>query len=331
MRVYIVTEGGKDIGFGHITRCSSLDQAFRREKIIPEVVVNKGLKSSELSGFARHSSFNWLKEKDRLYDMIDGSDVVVVDSYLAPRDIYEKISRCARRPVFIDDYKRLSYPNGIVVNGSVNAEVFRYPRRKGVRYLLGSRYIPVRKVFRKRKKRRIRRSLSRIMVTFGGYDGKNMTPFVLKALKDNLNGIKKRVISGKYYGDKTKKEIKRHMDADTELIKDADEQRMRDVMLDSDLAVSAGGQTLYELAATGTPAIAICVADNQSLNLKGFEAAGAVENIGWHDSPLLDERLSVAFRKLSGFNARSLMSGNGRRLVDGMGAFRIIKEIGCGK
>ena len=40
MRVFIITEGGRNIGFGHITRCISLYQAFERRKIIPELIVN---------------------------------------------------------------------------------------------------------------------------------------------------------------------------------------------------------------------------------------------------------------------------------------------------
>ena len=31
MKVFIITEGGKDIGFGHITRCFSLYQAFEEK------------------------------------------------------------------------------------------------------------------------------------------------------------------------------------------------------------------------------------------------------------------------------------------------------------
>ena len=40
MKVVIVTEGGKDIGFGHITRCISLYQAFEERGIIPEFIVS---------------------------------------------------------------------------------------------------------------------------------------------------------------------------------------------------------------------------------------------------------------------------------------------------
>jgi len=40
MKVFIVTEGGKNIGFGHITRCISIYQALEKRGILPEFIVN---------------------------------------------------------------------------------------------------------------------------------------------------------------------------------------------------------------------------------------------------------------------------------------------------
>ncbi len=38
---------------------------------------------------------------------------------------------------------------------------------------------------------------------------------------------------------------------------------MKNLMINNDLAISAGGNTLYELCACGIPTIAIIIADNQ--------------------------------------------------------------------
>ena len=38
-KVFILTEGGENKGFGHITRCTSLYQAFEEKGIIPEFIV----------------------------------------------------------------------------------------------------------------------------------------------------------------------------------------------------------------------------------------------------------------------------------------------------
>lgn len=40
MKFFIITEGSKNKGFGHITRCLSLYQAFEEKEIIPEPILN---------------------------------------------------------------------------------------------------------------------------------------------------------------------------------------------------------------------------------------------------------------------------------------------------
>ena len=40
MRVYILTEGGKDFGYGHVARCSSIHQAFEYYNVSPKFIVN---------------------------------------------------------------------------------------------------------------------------------------------------------------------------------------------------------------------------------------------------------------------------------------------------
>ena len=42
MKVFIITEGGKNIGFGHITRCLSLYQALK-EKVELEFIVDRSM------------------------------------------------------------------------------------------------------------------------------------------------------------------------------------------------------------------------------------------------------------------------------------------------
>ena len=40
VNVFILTEGGKNIGFGHITRCTSIYEAFDEIDIPPQFIVN---------------------------------------------------------------------------------------------------------------------------------------------------------------------------------------------------------------------------------------------------------------------------------------------------
>ena len=56
---------------------------------------------------------------------------------MAPLDLYKRISASSTYPVYIDDNIRLDYPEGAVLNGSINAEQLGYPNKLGIAtYLL---------------------------------------------------------------------------------------------------------------------------------------------------------------------------------------------------
>src|SRR4030095_10918806 len=95
---------------------------------------------------------------------------------------------------------------------------------------------------------------------------------------------------------------------------------MRSLMLAADVALCAGGQTLYELAATSTPALAIRTAANQTANLAAFNAAGIARWMGDAGDPMLDDGIVVALQGLlRDPEARVEMGNRGRAAVDGRG------------
>jgi spore coat polysaccharide biosynthesis predicted glycosyltransferase SpsG len=58
--------------------------------------------------------------------------------------------------------------------------------------------------------------------------------------------------------------------------------KMSEIMLRSDISISAGGSTLYELCACGTPTLGMVIADNQIEIVDMLSAEGYITNIGWH-------------------------------------------------
>ena len=132
MQVLIITEGSSDIGFGHITRCTSLYQAFEKKGIIPEFIINGDEIVNSLLNGKRCNLLDWLKNRKKLYSLVKGSNIVVIDSYLADSDFYDDISSIVKLSVYIDDNKRIDYPKGIVVNGTIFAEKMDYPKRETV-------------------------------------------------------------------------------------------------------------------------------------------------------------------------------------------------------
>ena len=325
MKVFIITEGSKNTGFGHITRCLSLYQAFKERGILPEFIINGDNNIEYLLQDVNYQIFNWLDEKNKLFEKVKYADIAIIDSYLADISVYNTLSNLVRLAVYIDDNKRLDYPEGIVVNGSIYAEELNYPYRNGVAYLLGTKYTPLRKEFWEVPKKKIKEKIESVMVTFGGDDAKNMTSKILAFLNDRYPNLIKNVIIGRAF--ENIDEIKKCADKNTNLICYPDAEKMKEIMFESDIAISACGQTLNELASVGVPTIGICIAENQLGNIKGWEKIGFLEYAGWYSKGNILEKIINVIEYLKDSKERKNKFKISRKFIDGKGALNTLTDI----
>jgi len=325
MKVFIITEGGKDIGFGHITRCLSLYQAFEEKEIIPEFILNSDDNIEYLLKGINYQKLNWIEKRDKLSELVKGAEITIIDSYLADSSFYIQISNLVKIPVYIDDNKRLDYPDGVVVNGNIHAEKLNYLKRDGLTYLLDTKYTPLRKEFWEVPEKKIKEKIESIVVIFGGDDARNMTPKILRFFKNEYSDVRKSVIIGNAFHNID--EIKKEADYNTKLIYYPNAQKMKEIMLESDIAISAGGQTLYELARIGVPTIGVCVAENQLGSIREWKKTGFLEYVGLYNENNIITRLDRSLKQLEDIKLRKAISRIGRKIVDGKGSLRIVKTL----
>jgi UDP-2,4-diacetamido-2,4,6-trideoxy-beta-L-altropyranose hydrolase len=328
MKVPAITEGGQAVGFGHLTRCLALCQAFELRGYCTEFIVagDDSVKSSGLLQGREFRVFDWKdkENKGKLLHVLKETDVVIVDSYLADKNLYKIISDEVHKAVFLDDTKRIDYPAGIVVNWSISAHELQYPEKEHVKYLLGPRYVSLRKAFHDVNKKEINREVNTVMVSFGGDDSKNLTPKIVEFLVSHYPGMRKNIVIGSAFKNTNIKEIENAADGKTGLVRSPGDEGMKTLMHESDIAICSGGQTLYELARVGVPTVAVIVAGNQENNVNGWEKAGFIEKAGsWTDVNLIDN-LSIKMRLLMDYDLRCKVSETGRRIVPGNGADKII-------
>lgn len=323
MKVLILTEGGTNIGFGHIARCLALCQAFEERGVIPRFLINGDASINDMLKGQDYRIFDWIREKEQLQQMLQGAEVVVIDSYLANPGFYREISKKTKISVYIDDNMRLKYPDGILINGNIYAEELNFPKKNGIIYLLGCRYTPLRKEFWDVPKKTINETVKEIMVTFGGNDAKGMTPIVLQLLIKNYPDLIKKVVLEKAFSNSI--EIEKLRDSRTELIYGPNALAMRQLMLDADIAISSGGQTLYELAMLGIPSIAIAVAKNQLNNVKYWQKVGFVNYAGdWRNKGNIIKGVCKQLDKLNDCETRKKSSAIGSEFIDGQGCLRAV-------
>jgi len=325
-KVVFFTESGEKIGLGHVYRCLALAQEFDQNGVKPIFIINAGEDFSSILKPYETFTVDWISNFERVSEFLNSETIAVIDSYLAPMDVYERIREKAKTGVYFDDTKRIAYPKGFIVNGQINASDFDYPEQPGRTYLLGTKYQPVRKEFKETSTRNIKESLESIMITFGGDDARSLTRFVLTLLNEKYPNLRKNVVIGNSFVDKLE-------DISHEKIvfyRNADAETMKNIMLSSDLAISAAGQTLYELAVSGTPTIAIGVAENQKGNIEGWQQAGFIEFAGWWNEKALENKLFKIIAKMMDRTKRSEKTANVQKIIDGMGSGRILKRIFAG-
>ena len=319
MQVYILTEGGKDYGLGHVARCSSIHQAFNHFNVFPKFIVNGD--ESVKSIFPDIEIVDWLNG----YPDVFKADIVIVDSYLADLDYFTKLSDEVPMVVYIDDNNRLNYPKGIVVNGTLDVSNMNYPERENIKYLLGKDFVPLRKDFWDISKLKINDSIENLLITIGGNDLRNLTPELLKLLNDNYPKVNKKVIISN--GFNNVEQINSLVNSSVELIYSPGAREIIEIMRACDLAISASGQTLYELACIGIPTIAIGIIDNQKNNIKNWINQGFIEYAGcWNDNTLMNNILNK-IELLQNKNIRYEKQLKGIQAIDGFGSLKIVKNI----
>ena len=163
------------------------------------------------------------------------------------------------------------------------------------------------------------------MVTFGGADIRNLAPSVLQTLVTHFPTIEKNIVIGNAF--RNIDEIKKHADKNTRLVFNASSKTMINLMQTNDLAIASGGQTLYELARIGIPAIAILLVDNAKDDTDGWDKVGSIKNIGWWDSNNLSDDLVTAIKALKDKNTRQTMQNKAKHYINPNGAKLLVAKI----
>lgn len=325
MKLYIFTEGSIDIGFGHITRCIALYRQFEQRGWAPKLIIRGDKTIQSLVAKIDCIFADWLDPHVLRQYLPNKIDIAIVDSYLADTKIFSKISRSVNLIVCIDDNNRLDYPKGIVVNGNIHANLLAYKNNTGQSYLLGPTFTMLREEFSDVPKKMIRKKIQHILITFGGDDIRKMTPKILTALDAAYPEMKKITIIGA--GFKHTKQLLNQQNNNTSFVINPSSSCIKELMINTDIAISGGGQTLYELACTGTPTIGIGIADNQICNIHELAKQGIIINVGMWDVENITENVIHGISSINSMEKRSMLSHLGQKYVDGKGAYRVTAEI----
>lgn len=331
--LYIRVDMNREIATGHLMRCLSIADAARAMGEETTFLLADSEAEAYLSGrgyrfLVLHTDWrNMEGELDALFPVLarEGVKRLLIDSYQVT-EAYLRRLREKVETVYLDDINRFLYPVDALICYAVYWKKFRYEERypNTTRLYLGPRYAPLRQEFSGLGEKAIRERIVRVLVLSGGADSYGVAERIAQAL-DEIGGLEMDIVCGRYSGCYERLAARYRGQDRVRLYRATD--NMAELMKSADLAISAGGTTLYELCACGVPTISYILADNQIENVAQFQRDGVMEcagdirkePIGANLVRLTQEYGSQAFR----VKRSALMQS----VTDGKGASGIVKIL----
>ncbi|MCM1188882.1 MAG: UDP-2,4-diacetamido-2,4,6-trideoxy-beta-L-altropyranose hydrolase [bacterium] len=254
-------------------------------------------------------------------------NVILADSYLVTDLYLEKLEKYGA-VALLDDFGRHRFPVDCIINYNAPAQrtVYR-DLYKGCRTRLavGREYIPVRAQFVGREYR-VRREVRNVLITTGGGDIDNIARRIFERI--DRKDREYYVVVGRFSPHLAEMKGLERERRNLHVLYDV--TAMGELMEKCDVAVTAGGTTVYELAAVGVPLICFSYAENQEVLTEYIGTMGVAGYAGaYHREPEETlNRLEELFDGLNGSNElrRSFYEAE-RRLADGRGAERLARVL----
>ena len=329
--VVFQAEGGPSIGMGHIRRCLTLAGALRELGVHstfllnPDPMIRNEVDAAGFDVRTVHVNQDFRTTIQIIHDL--SPKTVIVDSYNLSTAYFSELAQTIRTVVVLDDLGDRELPVSLIVNGSAGAEQLSYRAHPETKLLLGPQYILLGHEFRNGSSREISKSIERILITVGGADPYDLTLKFTGWVSKQLGSVEQHIVVGPLFTNTGEiKKVEREGSGKIHLHHNP--QNMQKLMVDVDLAISGGGQTTYELAAVGVPAIAVRIAKNQTFNLEGLSKTGTLLWVGDAWSADLEHNISRSLTHLAADSKeRSDMRQRGRSVIDGRGTLRVAQEI----
>ncbi|MBX0359453.1 UDP-2,4-diacetamido-2,4,6-trideoxy-beta-L-altropyranose hydrolase [Halobacillus sp. Nhm2S1] len=338
--LFIRADASHSIGEGHVMRCFAIAQSWMERggkvtfvcKYLPLELEDRLNKEGFRVSFINPNSIGDTDDAFQTGALAkaNGCRCLILDGYHFMSIYQEILKNQGLKIVVVDDYGYADfYWSDLILNKSLIAHTLSYSNKSdNTKLLLGPKYNILRKEFLsyKNKEHVLNTNVNEILVTFGGSDPDNVSSKILQYLDGSIQKqIKVKVVIGSGYRYMSElKEQKKRVNYNLEIVRNA--RNMAEIMYRSDVAISAGGTTLFELAYMGVPCLVVQIAANQkSAEIFGSTYgaciyAGDVKNIG---KVFFLEKLKEVFD----MKRRKSMSNNGKLVVDGKGNERLMDEM----
>lgn len=354
--IIIRADGNAKIGAGHLMRCLTIGEALAKKlgtfrDICFVCADEQSAAMASEAGFPTKvlgTDYRDMESELPYWEQLvqeggpQAQNRILVDSYYVT-DVYLQRLKTFGKLYLLDDLQEHAYPADVVINYNAFADVEVYRelyRGTETECLVGSAYVPIRSQFL-HCEYEVASEVSSVLITTGGGDKDNIAGAILERiyregteLRDvnchdvNFHDVNFHIVTGRYNPnlealkqiESTRRNVHIHHDVTD----------MAGLMKKCDIAVTAGGTTIYELASIGVPFLCFSYAKNQEA-LTSY--IGNKEIAGFAGAYHLDReqmltRLEMLFAQYCrDAELRQRCFRREREMIDGKGAERIAEKL----
>ncbi|OLS21887.1 MAG: UDP-2,4-diacetamido-2,4,6-trideoxy-beta-L-altropyranose hydrolase [Candidatus Heimdallarchaeota archaeon LC_3] len=337
----IRSDANTDIGIGHIMRCVALTEELLRNDF--DVTILGNVESDKIKKLLKNN-FK-LKSISKIFpaneDLVEIKKLileiqakwVIIDGYHFDQQYLQELKSLTNVLLF-DDFVHLEYyPVNIILNQNTDLYKDNYKTYKKTIKLNGLEYVILRDEFIQSRKthKTVKKIAENLLITIGGSDKSNITFKIIKAINQLKSfAFKVKIVVGP---------VNIHYQEINDLVKNSNVSsnhnfdlitgnfNLSDLMNWSDIAITASGTTIWELAFMGVSFLYLKVEENQEVIVNELKK----NNLGLYlgdGSNIVIEDVSKQINNLTkNYEIRKMFSQTGQALIDGKGKKRILENL----
>ena len=291
--IYLRADGNPQIASGHLMRCLTIARALRKKEVLPVFIVSDPTSIEMLRNMFTPEEISShafpIVHLQTAYDDLEAEipvlsriltaqkpQCMLVDSYFATAAYFEALQGLCPL-AYLDDLQSFDAPVDLVINYDLSPDTSFYQNAR--RILTGAAYTPLREQF-SLQQYHVWEQVKDVLISTGATDPWYIAADLLESLladpfwKDTCF----HMMTGPVH--QSRERLLSYAASDSRVQIHENVKNMASLMAECDLALSAGGTTLYELCAIGVPTVSFAFTDNHLPGIRDFAAADLIPTAG---------------------------------------------------
>lgn len=330
-KFFFRVDASSSIGLGHIMRCIALARILELKFAVHFLLNNAAGEIIALLDKRWSIDIVNGEEPEALLSLVPEYSCIVLDGYKFDTFYQRKLKERGFKVIIIDDLCSGEYYADIIINHSEGADREKYKVSNNCSVYIGSQYAILRSPFLEvAGKQRVYPDISRsLTICYGGADPCNYLSATLSAFlkMPDKQFSSLHLITGAAYKhfENLKKYVNTISDMKVVLYRNLNANDMRDLFIETDLAITSASTIAYETCACRLPTAIVQTADNQKLLYSGMVSSGAVIGLGDSGAFFSDNLSDKLYAGIEQLELSKVQLGNGQKnMIDGKSGERII-------